>query len=181
MNKKNLLAYTVIVVLVLISFLGGTTFAKYLTEHSTSASLKVAKWAVTENFLVNGSSTTSESINLAKTYNPETLSNEKIAPGTSGSFGVEIDASGTETGVIYQVEFDNITGTKPENLEFTYNNNKYSDLTKLSKALTGTIAANADTKVLNLEIEWSWVYDSLNANKIDTRDTQDTLDRSNNF
>lgn len=135
MNKKKIISIFTIIVLIILSFLTGSTFAKYLTEYKTTASLQIARWSVSEEFLVNGVSNESQKINLATTYNPETLVNGKIAPGTSGTFGVQIDATGTETGINYEIKFDRILGAIINNLVFTYNNNTYSNLSELSNII----------------------------------------------
>lgn len=159
MNKKNVLISTGIILLVVLSFLSGNTFAKYISNYKTSASLKIAKWSVTEDFLINGKSSTKEDFNLITTYDNSTLVNGKIAPGTSGKFQIEIDASGTETGVDYNVQFDKISDRKPENLVFTYNDKVYT-LKELEEVLKGNIPANQENKVLNLEIGWVWAYET---------------------
>lgn len=175
MNKKKIFISAGIVALILLSFVSGSTFAKYLTESRTSATLEVAKWSVTQEFLVNGKSmTTSDNINLASTYDSSTLVNGKIAPGTSGNFKVIVDTTGTETGLNYEVKFDSITGSKPSNLVFTYNNSVYTSLEELSEGIKGNIPANAENKILSLEIGWAWAYETSAEG-----DIQDTLDGQN--
>ncbi len=178
MNKKKIIAIAAIIALVILSFFTGSTFAKYLTEYKTSAYLQIARWSVSESFLVNGVSNTSKTINLATTYNPTTLVNGKIAPGTSGTFGIQIDATGTETGINYEIKFDNILGAKIHNLVFMYNNNTYSDFSELSNALSGNIAADSNDKIVNLEIGWCWPYETLVSGSSTKGDRQDTLDGS---
>ena len=46
MNKKRVIAVFVIIALIILSFLTGSTFAKYLTEYKTTASLQIARWSV---------------------------------------------------------------------------------------------------------------------------------------
>ena len=178
MNKKRIIAVFIIIALIILSFLTGSTFAKYLTEYRTTASLQIARWSVSEDFLVNGVSKKSENINLATTYNPATLVNGKIAPGTSGTFGVQIDATGTETGINYEIKIDKILGATINNLVFTYNNNTYSNLSELSNAVSGNIPADADNKIVNLEIGWCWPYETLVNGNSANGDEQDTLDGS---
>ncbi len=178
MNKKRIIAVFTIIALIILSFLTGSTFAKYLTEYKTTASLQIARWSISEDFLVNGVSKKSDNINLATTYNPETLVNGKIAPGTSGTFGVQIDATGTETGINYEIKFDRILGAIINNLVFTYNNNTYSNLSELSNVISGNIAANAENKIVNLEIGWCWPYETVVNGSSHDGDSQDTLDGS---
>ncbi len=178
MNKKRIIAISAIITTIILSFLTGSTFAKYLTEYKTTASLQIARWSVSEDFLVNGVSKKSENINLATTYNPETLVNGKIAPGTSGTFGVQIDATGTETGINYEIKIDRILGAIIHNLVFIYNDNTYSSLSELSNALSGNIPADADNKIVNLEIGWCWPYETIVHESSKSGDGQDTLDGS---
>ena len=145
MNKKKIIAIAAIIALVILSFFTGSTFAKYLTEYKTSAYLQIARWSVSENFLVNGVSKTSKTINLATTY---------------------------------EIKFDNILGAKIHNLVFMYNNNTYSDFSELSNALSGTIAADSNDKIVNLEIGWSWPYETLISGNSTIGDNQDTSDGS---
>lgn len=176
MNKKKILTGAVIIALILLSFVGGSTFAKYLSEYKTSASLEIARWSVNQEFLVNGESTTSGNINLATTYDDSTLVDGKIAPGTSGDFEILVDGTGTETGINYEIKFDNVQGVKPSNLVFTYDGQVYTNLETLADGLKGNIPANAENKILNLEIGWAWAYETS-----EEGDIQDTLDGQNIF
>lgn len=178
MSKKRLFAIAMVITLVVLSFFSGSTFAKYLNEYKTTASFDVARWSVTEQFLVNGKSSTSTNVNLFQNCNSSTLSNGKIAPGTEGTFKITIDANGTETGVNYKVNFGNFIGEKPDNLIFIYNQQKYLSLVELSKVLSGNIPADAIRKDCNLEIAWSWPYETLNPFIHELEDNQDTRDRS---
>lgn len=181
MNKKKILFISGIVLLILLFFMCGNTFAKYLTTYKTSANLQIAKWKVTQDFLINGKSSKTENFDLITTYDPTTLVNGKIAPGTSGTFGVNIDASETETGINYDVIFKQTSGTKPQNLVFTYNGKTYKELTDLSKAIKGNIPADETNKILNLIIGWEWKYETVDeqSKNSTTGDTQDTTDGQN--
>lgn len=180
MNKKKILTTTGIVLLILLSFMCGNTFAKYLTTYQTSANLQVAKWKVTQDFLINGKSSKTENFDLITTYDPTTLVNGKIAPGTSGTFGINIDASETETGINYEVKFNKTSGMKPENLIFTYNDETYNNFEELSKVLKGNIPANETNKILNLVIGWNWKYETIDeTSSSSVGDIQDTTDGQN--
>ncbi len=177
MNNKKIISTIIVITLVIISFFSGSTFAKYLSQKTVKGSLEVARWKVTEEFLVQGKSYISKEINLANTYNQETLENGKIAPGTNGTFTIVIDATGTETGLDYQVDFSNISGYKPHNLVFSYEGTEYLDISVLSEVMRGSIAANDDNKTINLPIMWSWEYETINKGTSLPDDEQDTLDR----
>ena len=124
-----------------------------------------------------------KNIKLASTYSPKTLVAGKVAPGTDGSFGVRIDATGTETGLNYEIKFSNISGTKPENLRFIYDNQYYSDLGTLSNVMNknAVLKANAINKVFDVQVYWSWLYETLDSETSKPKDVQDTLDGQNSF
>ena len=165
MNKKRIITGILLIILISISFLGGSTFAKYLSSYTNSVSTQVAKWNITESFLVNGKASSTTPINLANSYDIQTLTGNKIAPGTSGNFGIKINATGTQTGVNYQVTFTNISTPEINNLKYTYLGNTYSSLSDLQNAIKGTITAEAISKIVNIEIGWLWPYETLDSNK----------------
>ena len=86
-----------------------------------------------------------QSINLASTVNNETLIKNKIAPGTSGDFQIKIDATGSDVGINYKVNFVN-EKNKPQNLIFTYDDERYENVTDIAEELSGIIDANAEEK-----------------------------------
>lgn len=134
--------------------------------------IEVAKWA----FLVNGQTSSITNLNLSKTYRQDTLVENTIAPGTSGSFDVQIDATGSEVGIDYEVIFQN-EKSKPQNMQFTYDNHTVNSIKELEPFLTGSIQANSQEKVKTMTITWNWPYETaktLAEEKLqDTEDTQD--------
>ena len=164
--KKKILIIALILVDITICFLGGQTYSKYKAEvkGENQNGAEIAGW----NFNVNGTSRELKSINLMQTCKQETLTNGKIAPGTSGYFDIIIDATGTEVGIEYQVIFEN-EQSKPTNLTFTYENAKYNSLKELEKVLKGNINANDSEKTKVITVDWQWNYESGNS-QIDTQE-----------
>lgn len=155
---------------IIISFISGKTFSKYVSEIKGIGTTEIAKWM----FKVNGTEDVVQNVNLLSTYNDETLINNKIAPGTSGGFNIVIDATGCEVGVDYVVEFLN-ESKKPQNLIFIYQGNKYVSIQDLEKDLSGTITANDNDKIRNIIINWEWQYETgENENEINQNDQMDT-------
>ena len=108
------------------------------------------------------------------TYNNETLENNKVAPGTSGSFNIVVDATGSEVGVEYAIKFLN-ESEKPQNLVFIHNDNTYTTLQELETDLSGTIDANDENKTRTITIGWEWQYEiGANENEINQNDRVDT-------
>lgn len=171
-KKRIILLALLLLVLVFMALLAGGSYSKYLTQVQGKGVIEVAKWA----FLVNGQTASITNINLAKTYRADTLAQNTIAPGTSGSFDIKIDTTGSEVGINYNVKFEN-EKNKPQNLNFIYDGHVVSTIKELEQFLTGTIDANSNEKVKIMTIEWNWPYETGNSEteKI-AQDIEDTND-----
>lgn len=170
-KKRIIILLLLIALLIVISLTSGDSYSKYITKVEGKGVIEVAKWA----FLVNGQTASITKLNLANTYNPETLTQNRIAPGTRGSFDIVIDATGSNVGIDYNVSFTNEIN-KPQNLQFIYENNVVSSVKELEQYLTGTINANSSEKIKKMTIEWLWPYQSGNTEEEkvleDKEDTQ---------
>ncbi len=174
-KKKKIILVVAILSCVALSFIGGQSYSKYVSEVRGNGMAEVATWS----FKVNGQKEQVQTIQLGSTCNNETLVNNKIAPGTSGSFNIIVDGTGSEVGINYNIKFTNET-TKPTNLKFTYDNQEYSSIAELESDLSGTIHANDEDKTRTLTIDWQWPYETgnneseiANNDKIDTQNAQD--------
>lgn len=162
MKKGKIIFVTVLLLSLVLSsrFVAGT-YAKYASEITgNSGTATVAKWAfATDN------TAQSLTINLANNnINTSTLDSGKIAPGTSGSFDVQLVNTNTETAVDFTIKLNSITNL-PTNLKFykTYSNSTYSnELTPGTSTITGTLAAKSSTPV-TVTIYWVWEFGSSDA------------------
>ncbi|MFG6318372.1 MAG: hypothetical protein K1W33_00685 [Clostridia bacterium] len=169
-TKKVLIGMT-LVVIGTSAFLGITN-SKYTNKITGSGETEIAKW----NFVVNDSTEQMQTIKLADTYNQETLINGRIAPGTSGTFDLVLDASGAEVGVKYKVDFDNETN-KPSNLKFKYNDKVFDEIEDYEDVFTGIIDADDTNKTRTLTVDWIWNYETQdNGNTLEENDKTDTLE-----
>lgn len=171
MNKKKTALLVICAILAItLSFMIGKTFAKYVSEVKGTGTAEIANWV----FKVNGKEDVVQNVNLLSTYHNETLINNKVAPGTSGSFNIVVDATGSEVGVDYAIEFLN-ESQKPQNLIFIYEDKPYTTIQDLEKDLSGTINANDENKIRTITINWEWQYETgENANEINQNDIIDT-------
>ncbi len=171
MNKKKTALIVIAVLLaIILSFIGGRTFSKYVSEVKGTGTAEIANWV----FKVNGKEDVVQNVNLLSTYNNETLINNKVAPGTSGNFNIVVDATGSEVGVEYAIQFLN-ESEKPQNLIFIYDNKQYTTIQDLEKDLSGTINANDENKTRTITINWEWQYETgENQNEINLNDKIDT-------
>ena len=158
-NKKT--SWVIIVLLLVVGVTSGyvaSTYAKYTSDLGTkNGTATIAKWAFSDE-------NSSRTLNLAldQTYDPDTLSSGKIAPGTSGSFSIELSNVNAEVAVNYELAIGTATN-KPTNLKFYSNSNHTTEL--VNNKLTGTLApgAAATTKT----IYWQWAYETTNGDAAD--------------
>lgn len=153
-KKKKIIVVAAILLIISVSFIGGQTYAKYTSQVIGLGVGKVATW----EFKVNGvTDRIPKTIDLTSTVNDETLANNRIAPGTHGSFTITIDGTGSEVGMKYELSSTAELG-KPSNLKFTWNGTTYNTLTELFENAGGYIYANEENKVKEINIDWEWPY-----------------------
>ena len=169
-NKKSLIVIALLILVGITSGYVASTYAKYTSTISgRNGTATVAKWAFdTDN------ASTSLTVALDKTYDASTLVANKIAPGTEGSFDIQVSNANTEVGVNYTIALNSITNL-PTNMKFyadrsgsagayTYSN----EITPGTGTITGTLApkAAATTKT----VYWKWAYETTNGDAADTTD-----------
>ncbi len=176
MTKKRKMLITIgILLIILLSFVGGQVYSKYVARLKGEGIAQVATW----RFKVNGQEEQVQTINLQSNYNNGTLLNNKIAPGTSGKFDIVVDGTGSDVGIYYSINFTN-EQNKPSNLKFTYNNIQYNSITELTSVLTGVINSNEEEKKKTFTINWEWKYETGSTNEeIAQNDKIDTDDGKN--
>ena len=173
--KKKTIAIIAILVAIILSFVGGQTYSKYVTEVRGDGTAQIATW----DFKVNGQKEEVQTISLGSTYDSSTLVNGKIAPGTEGNFQIKVDATGSDVGIDYKIKFTDET-TKPANLKFYYQEVEYNSILELGEALSGTINADDENKSKTFDIKWKWNYETgsnptevASNDKIDTQNAQE--------
>ena len=159
---------------IILLLLGEQSFSKYISEIKGNGSADIARW----NFKVNDGKEEIQTIELKSKYNNDIISENKIAPGTEGSFDIRIDASQSDVGIDYDVKFVDET-LKPTNLKFIYEGQQYDNISALSDILSGKFDANIEEKQKVFTINWIWPYETGTTdeeknrnNKIDTDEAQ---------
>lgn len=122
-------------------------------------------------FKVSFKSIDIKQIDLIKTVNKNTYVNEKIAPGTSGSFNILLEANKNSK---YKINFISVN-EKPQNLHFKALKDeeeivRADTLEKLSEKLEGNINKKESIKI---EIQWYWDFENNKTNS-DIQDTEDS-------
>ena len=149
-------------------------YAKYKTTLTGNGTATVAKWS----FKVNGQTQTIPDIDLATTMKENNNVVEgKLAPGTEGSFDLNLDATGSEVAIDYNIKL--AVTEKPSNLRF-YTDSSYT------KEIASTDGVMNVSGVMSLEeiktiqtktIYWKWAYQTgTAANDIVANDKIDTAD-----
>lgn len=173
-KKKAVIALCILVVM-LVAFIGGQAYAKYISQVRGNGIAEIATWS----FKVNGEKEQVQEIRLASTCNNQTLVNNKIAPGTSGSFNIKIDATGSDVGINYNITFAQ-EENKPQNLKFVYGGIEYSSIKELEGKLSGMIEANERDKTRTINVRWQWDYETgRDPSQINENDIADTKDATN--
>ena len=173
-KKKAVIALCILVVM-LVAFIGGQAYAIYISQVRGNGIAEIATWS----FKVNGEKEQVQEIRLASTCNNQTLVNNKIAPGTSGSFNIKIDATGSDVGINYNITFAQ-EENKPQNLKFVYGGIEYSSIKELEGKLSGMIEANERDKTRTINVRWQWDYETgRDPSQINENDIVDTKDATN--
>ena len=171
-SKKKIFLLLLLILFISIILLLSNSYSKYITQINGKGVIEVAKWA----FLVNGQTASITNLNLSNTYNSNTLVSNKIAPGTSGSFDIIIDTTGSDVGIDYKVNFENEIN-KPNNLIFVYDGHTVNNVKELEQFLQGNINADAENKIKTMTIEWKWKYQTgTTTEEIIIQDKEDTDD-----
>lgn len=167
-KRKSLI---LIVLLLLIGVTSGyvaKTYAKYTAEVSGNGAAVIAKWNFdTENEI------TTINVALDETYDSSTLVEGKIAPGTVGSFAINLTNADSEVGVDFEINIGTVSNV-PTNLKL-YSDDSYT--TELTTAnITGQISAG-DSTGIEAKIYWKWEYETGSVtNGIASGDSADTTD-----
>lgn len=165
-SKNGILVIALLLLIGITSSYVAGTYAKYVGEVSGSATATVAKW----NFETDNA-ITSLDINLSETYDASTLVADRIAPGTSGSFSINVVNTNSETGVDFEVALGTVTNA-PTNLKFYSDDTFKTEIVPGTDTIEGTIVAG-DSTGLDIEIYWQWAYEQADVSTGDAADTAD--------
>jgi len=174
MKKSNIKKFTILgasIVLLSGSILLGGSLAKYITQVEGGGNADIAKW----NFNVTSDGETLSTIKLTDSIH-QNVRSEKIAPGTNGSFEIELDASSAEVSLDYKIEFLN-EQNKPTNLKFSYEGTTTNNLKDLENLLKGEFLVDDTNKNKVLTINWEWPFETgTTEDEIKANDETDTTE-----
>ena len=174
-KKTKIVLIVIVIAVILVSFIGGQAYAKYMSKITGNGVGEIAQW----RFKVNENEEKMQTTSLNSTIYNFTLANGRIAPGTAGSFEINIDGSGAGVAIFYTVNFQNET-EKPKNLKFKYDGKEFESIELLNHWIVGTIHGDTDAQQRSFIIEWEWPYETGNTpEEIAENDERDTIDAKN--
>ena len=174
-KKTKIVLIVIVIAVILVSFIGGQAYAKYMSKVTGNGVGEIAQW----RFKVNENEEKMQTISLNSTIYNFTLANGRIAPGTAGSVEINIDGSGAGVAIFYTVNFQNET-EKPKNLKFKYDGKEFESIELLNHWIVGTIHGDTDAQQRSFIIEWEWPYETGNTpEEIAENDERDTIDAKN--
>ena len=109
-RRSSVRKYTVLalVVFAIIAVIGGT-YSRYSSTGNANATVEVAKWAVKLNGTNISSATGTVTPKLTYADNSNVAA-DKLAPGRSATFNIELDPTGSEVAIDYTLEIKALTG-----------------------------------------------------------------------
>ena len=172
-NTKPIVVVLALLLVTAIAF-SMYAYAKYKTTLTGNGTATVAKWS----FKVNGQTQTIPDIDLATTMKKvNNVAENKLAPGTEGSFDLNLDATGSEVAVDYNIKLA-IT-EKPTNLKFYLDNTYETEIAETEGTLnvSGSIPLEIINTPITKTIYWQWPYQTgTTENEVKENDKTDTID-----
>lgn len=175
-NKKRVIRALIIIALITLVSLAGYTFARYYQSiNAGGGTATIARWSF-------GSANISKDI---------VLSEEKIAPGSNGTFEIEVDATNSEVPVEYEILvseekniptnmkfYAEIKDEKGETLSVTEQASSFTELaTNNLKGLIPVVEGN-QKRIVN--VHWDWEFNEEDTTSVDANDATLVYDENNN-
>ena len=161
-KRRNAIILAIILFILGLAMIFAGTYAYYRNTINGTVSGTIAAWSFKAN-----NSATSFIISLSLSQSNSTY-NSTIAPGTSGSFSIDLSAADSDLAADYVMTFSDFQN-KPTNLKF-YSDSSFTnetDITASGYSITGTLASgDATTKT----IYWKWAYGAASSVTLDNQD-----------
>ena len=165
---KKLLIIIVILLLVLLTISIMDTYGLFETNANSNTNFEVGRWVILLN---NTDVNTENSITLNSfVYESKNhIENGYIAPGSSATLDLVIDATNASTAFSYQISLDDSMLDDFPNLTLVTKNKDTNEVIDLSN-FSGNIYMN-DNRIFNIELSLVWedniLYDETDINVLD--------------
>lgn len=183
-NRSMRIAVLVLALALITCCFVGTTFAKYTSLATGTASVTIAKWDVQVGGVGLHTYTNNVPFTLFDTIkdtNPadteggdDDVFEGRIAPGTKGEFALSVQ-NNSEVNATISVVITADPGNANVPIAWTLNGNACDDFDDLNADIATALASAGGMKAAaptNLTIGWSWAYDA----GVDPADTQLGID-----
>ena len=150
MKKKK---WMIILCLLLLLVVGGVTYAAFVQTSTATGTSIVARWRFRAN-------KNKEAFTIDLTKNAINLLNGKIGPGSSGSFEIELDGTGSQVDIDYSVKFANLENI-PSNMNFFADSLKKNKINLESYEIKGVMTYGASMQKKYV-IYWEWPTNGVN-------------------
>ncbi len=175
-NYKNYIKAIILLVFIfVIALVTRFAYSRFLSVHSEGANAQIARW----NFTATVGSEQNLSIDLAETRlqnDTAWVNSTEVAPGTKGALAINIDATGTEVSLKYDIDID-LTNI-PENLIFYLDSQMTNAIYKENNMihLDGYFDVNDVDKTEEKTLYWNWAYETGTGNttRVQQNDNLDT-------
>ena len=148
----------------------GGTLAKYTTTATGQGSAIVAKWApkFSDESGTEYSNETKVELTDTTVSKANKVTSKRVAPGTQGSFEVQVSKEDTEVAFKYSVKISNLSTGWPENLKF-YSDDTYSTpITPVQEngedvypvIPEATMLLDASTTTVSKTVYWKWPFET---------------------
>lgn len=174
-NKKAVIRAVIIIALITLVSLAGYTFARYYQSINVGGGkATIARWSF-------GSANVSKDI---------VLSEEKIAPGSNGTFEIEVDATNSEVPVEYEILVSDEKNI-PTNMKFyaeiqnedgstiktTETKDSFTELA--TSEFKGLIPVETGNQKRKINVHWSWEFNDEDTTATDANDATLAYDENN--
>lgn len=107
-SARQWIILAVVCFLLCVLFIGGISYARYVESRSGRLEMNVAQWKMKVNgiLLADTAAASKITVEFVPVESGVAVPSEKIKPGQSGYFDIEIDPNGTETSFTYRIKAD---------------------------------------------------------------------------
>lgn len=155
-NDLKFISIFIIIVLMSFLYLGVSTYSKYRKQVAASGNATVAKWLIKVNSEdIKGKTELTNNITPVWDANSY-VKNNLIAPGSTGYFEIEIDATNVDVDFNYEIkDLNDSSAALPDLIITSYQINGGTVTNSTGNTITGTINKNTASTTIKAYIKWN--------------------------
>jgi len=159
-RERKVKLFIAIICLVLCLVEVSKTYAKYIESKQGSTDFAVAAWRILINDTDISSNAQLSSLIHPVYENNSNIASGVIAPSSEGYFDIEINATNTQVSFRYDISVTSADDTDVEDFvvnAYRLNEGAITSLQNGLSNLSGTVAHDAQNKMINLRIYFTWL------------------------